>query len=109
MSRVSGNTCGPEAVRAMERWHASVCFLSATAFDAQVGPSDPNPLEIEAKRALASKARRVVMLLDSSKFGLRSAAVTLHPRRIDALVADAKPPAAIGALLKEHKIRLMVA
>ncbi len=109
VSRVSGNTSGPETLRAMEKWQASVCFLGATGFDEEIGPSDPNPLEIEAKRMLASKARRVVMLLDSSKFGLRSAAVTLHPRRIDALVTDARPSRPILALLKKHGVRLLVA
>jgi len=109
MSRVSGNTSGPETLRAMEKWQASVCFLGAAAFDEKVGPSDPNPLEIEAKRMLASKARNVVLLLDSSKFGLRSAAVTLHPRRINALITDTEPPATIRALLKKHGSRLLVA
>lgn len=109
MSRVSGNTCGPQTIQIMEKWRASVCFLSASAFDARIGPSDPNPLEIEAKRALAASARRIVMLLDSSKFGRRSAAVTLHPRRLAALVTDARPPHAIRTLLKTHGVRLLVA
>ncbi len=109
LSRVSGNTTGPGALRAMEKWRASVCFLSATAFDAGVGPSDPNPFEIEAKRKLAGCARRVVMLLDSSKFGARSTAVTLHPRRLDALVSDAPPSRAIRELLRRHQVRFLPA
>ncbi len=109
ISRVSGNTCGPEALRSMTKWRADVCFISATAFDAIVGPSDPNPLEIEAKRALAACARRVVILLDSTKFGQRSAAVTLHPRRIDALVTDADPPAPICTLLDQYGVRIFTA
>jgi len=109
LSQISGNTTGPEALRVMQKWKASVCFLGATAFDAEVGPSDPNPFEIEAKRMLAACARRVVLLLDSSKFGARSAAVTIHPRQLDALVSDARPPREIGALLKRHRVRLSIA
>lgn len=105
LSRVSGNTTGSEALRFMERWRASVCFLSAAAFDREIGPSDPNPLEIEAKRMLASCARRVVMLLDASKFETRSNAVTLHPRRLHALVSDAAAPRGIRTLLGNHKVR----
>lgn len=104
LSRVSGNTTGTEALRSVERWKISVCFLSATGFDAKSGPSDPNPFEIEVKRMLASRARRVVMLLDSSKFGVESTAVTIHPRRLDALVSDARPPLAIRALLRIHGV-----
>lgn len=109
ISRVSGNASGPETLRAMETWVASVCFLGATAFDGAVGPSDPSPLEIEAKRKLASRAHHVVMLVDSSKFGQRSTAVTLHPKRINILVSDAEPPLAVLALLKKHGVRLMIA
>ncbi len=38
-----------------------------------------------------------------------SAAATYHPRRIDVLVSDARPPAAIRALLKKNDVRLVVA
>jgi len=84
LSAISGNTIGPGALRAMDKWQASVCFLGATGFDAEVGPSDPNPFEIEAKRMLASRARRVVMLLDSSpstrRAGFRSTSSSIDPR-----------------------------
>ena len=109
LSRISGNTSGPETVRAMEKWRSSVCFISATGFDAEVGPSDPNPLEIEAKRALVAGAKQTVLLLDSSKFGRRSAAVTLHPRRLAAIVTDAKPGNAILAAARKNGVRICVA
>jgi DeoR family fructose operon transcriptional repressor len=109
LSQVSGNTTGPGALRAMAKWRASVCFLSATGFDGEVGPTDPNPLEIEVKRLLASRADRVVMLLDASKFGTRSAAVTIHPRRLDVLVTDKPPPREIRKLLRLHKVQVVIA
>jgi DeoR/GlpR family transcriptional regulator of sugar metabolism len=109
MSRISGNTTGPEALRAMERWKASLCFLSATGFDAESGPGDPNPFEIETKRILASRARRTVMLLDSSKFGVKSAAVTIHPSRLHALVSDARPPKEIRAFLRTYRVSFLIA
>ncbi|OAM89773.1 DeoR/GlpR family DNA-binding transcription regulator [Termitidicoccus mucosus] len=108
LSPVSGNMTGPDALREIGRLAASVCFISATAFDREIGPSDPNPLEIEAKRALAAISRRVVLLLDSGKFARRSAAVTLHPRRIDTLITDKRPPAGIPAMLRRHGVRILV-
>jgi DeoR/GlpR family transcriptional regulator of sugar metabolism len=109
MSPVSGNLCGPEAVRRMAQWSASVCFISATGFDIQRGPTDPNPLEIEAKRALTQGARQVVLLLDASKFGCTSACVTLHPRHVHALVTDVAPPPDIADWLTGHGVRILVA
>jgi DeoR/GlpR family transcriptional regulator of sugar metabolism len=109
LSPVSGNTTGPEAVRDAAARRCDVCFLGCSAFDGELGPTDPNPLEIEVKRVLAAGARQVVLLVDASKFGRRSAAVTLHPRRITALVTDAPPPPACAALLRQHGVNVVVA
>ncbi|MBL9215181.1 MAG: DeoR/GlpR transcriptional regulator [Opitutaceae bacterium] len=109
VSPISGNVTGPEALKSIRSQAATLCFLSATAFDAERGPTDPNPLEIEVKRALAAISDRVILLLDSSKFGRRAAAITLHPRRLHAVVTDAPPPADIAALLVRYSVRLIVA
>lgn len=109
MSPVSGNLTGPEALREIGKLSADVCFLSATGFDGEVGPSDPNPIEVEAKRAWAAASRKTILLLDSSKFGTRSAAVTLHPRNLSALVTDAPPPQEVSRLLEKWQVPLLLA
>lgn len=109
LSQISGNVVGPETLQFIEKQRASICFLSATGFDAELGPTDPNPLEIEVKRAWAKVSERVVLLLDSSKLGVRSAAVMLHPRRLHAVVTDAPPPAEIAKRLAENGVELMIA
>lgn len=75
--------------------------------DAEFGPTDPNPLEIEVKRAWAAVSARVVLLSDSRKFG--EAAVMIHPRRLHALVTDATPPPEIVARLAEHGVEVVIA
>lgn len=109
VSPVSGNLTGPEAVREIGKLSASVCFLSATGFNAKLGPTDPNPMEIEVKRAWAAVARKTILLLDHSKFGKRSLAVTIHPRNLSALVTDAAPPGEVARLLARWKIPVHVA
>lgn len=109
LSPVSGNTTGPEALKEIARRQASVCFLSATGWDAQRGPLDPNPLEIEAKRGLAACADRVVMVLDAAKFTRTASCVTLHPRRLHALITDAPPPKPVRAQLRAAHIDLIIA
>lgn len=88
LSEVSGNTCGKEALREAARLKLDTLFLSATGWEWARGPVDPNPLEIEVKRALAARAGRVVFLLDSGKFAIASASVVLHPRRIHTVVTN---------------------
>lgn len=109
LSHISGNVVGPEALQFIARHRASVCFLSATGFDLERGPTDPNPLEIEIKRAWAAVSGRVVLLLDASKFTVRSAAVMIHPRRLDALVTDAPPPDEVAELLASYRVEVTVA
>ncbi len=108
LSPVSGNSTGPEAMREIKKQRLDVCFLSATAWDAKKGPMDPNPLEIEVKRALAAASTRVVLMMDSGKFALSSRSVMLHPRRLHALVTDQPLPPDIMELLHVHQVRIVV-
>ncbi len=109
LSPVSGNTTGPDTLRELGRSRFNTCFLSATAWDSQRGPMDPNPLEIEVKRAMAARADKVVLLLDHSKFDARSSSVMMHPRRIHALVTDAPLPERVGQHLRQLGIHVRLA
>lgn len=108
LSVVSGNLAGLEALREIRRLKVDICCLGATGFDTEIGPSDPNPLEIEVKRAFSEIASKTILLLDAKKFGLRSAAVTLHPRRLHALVTDQLPSTPYLTFLEKHQVSLLV-
>lgn len=109
LSLVSGNSVGSETLRDIRGARVSVCFLGATGWDEARGPMDPNPLEIEVKRALAASADRVVLLMDSRKFGVSSASVMIHPKRLHAMVTDQMPPRAIATSLRASGVRVVVA
>lgn len=109
LSSISGNVTGPEALREIRKLSADVFFLGATAFDTVDGPMDPNPLEIEVKRAWAAAARRTVLLMDARKFGARSGSITIHTRRLHAVVTDAAPPAAFQSMLESRRVELHLA
>lgn len=109
LSAISGNTTGPGALKEARKDRVSVCFLSATGWDPAHGPMDPNPLEIEMKRAFAGCAGQVVLLMDSRKFAMSSASVMIHPRRLCAVVTDAMPPKSVVVQLRNAGVRLVVA
>jgi DeoR/GlpR family transcriptional regulator of sugar metabolism len=89
LSPVSGNFTGQTATRFFHKLTATTFFMSATGLDPETGTlTDPNPLEIEVKRAMAATAQRVVLLLDSRKIGQHSAHQVLPLRDIDDLVID---------------------
>jgi len=109
LSSVSGNTTGPDALKEAKHMKISVFFMSATGWNQACGPMDPNPLEIEIKRAFAASAARVVLLMDSSKFQITSTSVMIHPRRIHALITDAPLPEGVSKILRKEGVRIIVA
>ncbi|MCX7783626.1 MAG: DeoR/GlpR family DNA-binding transcription regulator [Meiothermus sp.] len=92
---------GPQAEAFFSQLRAHTVFLSASGLTLEDGLMDPNPLEIQVKRAMANCAERVVILMDSSKFGTRSLLQTLPLDSIDALITDNGVPEKLA-----HEIRL---
>jgi DeoR/GlpR family transcriptional regulator of sugar metabolism len=79
---------GPHAERFFAEVRAKTLFLGTSAINLTDGITDPNPLEIAVKRAMAASAERVVLLADSSKFGKRSLTPILPLSRLHAVLTD---------------------
>lgn len=79
---------GPEAEEFFSRFRVTTFFVSGTGISPNAGITDPNPLEIQVKRAMYRSASRVVALMDSSKFGQHSLAELMKPSEIDVLITD---------------------
>lgn len=103
---VSGTFVGPQAVQFFAEHSADIAFISATALDASDGLMDPNPLEIEVKRALCRGAKRVVLLIDREKMGQRSTAAVMPLAEVDVLVTNAKPPSAFATAFRAARIEV---
>ncbi|TVP82125.1 MAG: DeoR/GlpR transcriptional regulator, partial [Puniceicoccaceae bacterium] len=85
---VSGTFVGPDAIRFFRKKQADLFFMTVTGLDQSNGLTDPNPLEIEVKRAMIQAAKQTVLLIDESKFGVSSLCPVVPLRRIDGLVTD---------------------
>jgi DeoR family fructose operon transcriptional repressor len=79
---------GPEAERFFHDFSADTLFLSGTGLSRERGLTDPNPLEIQVKRAMMRCARRTVILVDASKIGVESLKTVCSPGEINAIVTD---------------------
>lgn len=110
LSQVSGNLVGPEAVAFFSRRRAHTFFMSATGLDAQLGRiTDPNPVEIEVKRAMAASAARIILLLDATKIGVVSVEEVLPLKEVDVLVTDRGVTPAQQKLLGRLPTKVMLA
>jgi DeoR/GlpR family transcriptional regulator of sugar metabolism len=83
---------GPQAERFFDGLSAHTFFLGATGLSFPEGITDPNPLEIQVKRAMAASATRIVLLIDSSKFGVRSLLPIVPITSVQEIVTDDQIP-----------------
>ena len=100
---------GPEAERFFGDFAADSLFLSGTGLDIGRGLTDPNPLEIQVKRAMIGCARRLVLLVDSSKFGVQSLKQVCALDEVSLLVSDAAAPGAVLHQMREHGVEVVLA
>lgn len=83
---------GPQAAQFFSNIRARTFFLGGSGLAFPQGITDPSPLEIQVKQAMAASAERVVVLIDSSKFGVYSLSTILPLSSIYALVTDSGAP-----------------
>ena len=100
---------GPQAEAYFRQINAHTCFLSATGITTSEGVTDPNLLEIQVKRAMAESAARVVLLIDSTKFGVRSLAKIFDIRDFDVLITDTDGPAEMLGAIRASGVDVHVA
>ena len=100
---------GHIAERFFREFHAHRLFLSATGLTLREGITDPNILEIQVKRAMIQSAHEVVLLLDSSKFGVRSLMKVIDWSEVHLLVTDDAAPADMLDALRAQGVEVVIA
>lgn len=81
-------TVGAEAVAGLAMLRADVAFLGTNGLTPERGCSTPDAEEAAVKRAILRSARRVVVLADSSKFGVDFLRAFATVPEIDVLITD---------------------
>jgi DeoR/GlpR family transcriptional regulator of sugar metabolism len=99
---------GPIAKRFFREFHAHRLFLSATGISLQTGVSDPEMLETDIKQAMVAAATEVILLMDSSKFGIMSLMEVVKLEQINLLVTDSQAPEAMVAELRTRGLDIVI-
>jgi DeoR/GlpR family transcriptional regulator of sugar metabolism len=79
---------GPVAVAALRTLHADWLFLGVHGIDERAGCTTPNLEEAETNRALIASARQIVVVADSTKWGVVGLSSMARLDDIDVLVTD---------------------
>jgi DeoR/GlpR family transcriptional regulator of sugar metabolism len=99
---------GPPVEEFFRAFHANKIFLSATGLTLNAGLTDPNMLEAQAKRAMIASVDQIIVLLDSSKFGVTSLTTVLPVERIAVLITDEGAPPDVLQALRERGVDVRV-
>ena len=100
---------GPEAQKFFQDFSADVLFLSGTGISPERGLTDPNPLEIEVKQVMINCAKKLVVLMDSSKFYVESLKTIINLQGMDAIVTDENITREFSDILSSAGIELVIA
>jgi len=93
---------GPQAIASVRELSADVVFLGCEGLTIEQGLTTPHVLVAEVGAMMAARARRVVVVADSSKLGQSGFTPIIPITAVDALVTD-------GAASPEHLERIRAA
>jgi DeoR/GlpR family transcriptional regulator of sugar metabolism len=99
---------GPVAVAALRTLHVDWLFLGVHGLDDRAGLTTPNLLEAATDQALMSSARKVVVVADSTKWGVVGLSSIAALDEVDVLVTDEGLPADARRVLRQHVGRLLL-
>jgi len=99
---------GPFAVAALRTIHVDLVFVGVHGMDPRTGFTCPNLLEADTDRALIEAGRRLVVVADSSKWGVIGISSIARLDQADVLVTDAGLTAEARAALTSAVRELIV-
>ena len=79
---------GPETEKFFDNYFANKYFISAVGLHQINGLTDPQMIDTQVKKAALNSSQTHIALIDSSKFGVRSAVNVCRLNQIDILVTD---------------------
>ena len=88
VTKYAGSVEGILGIDLLNHINIDLAFVSANGFTLDEGLTDFNIYEVELKRAMMKSSKRIIALLDSSKFENVSTASFLPSKNIDMIITD---------------------
>lgn len=93
---------GPIAISALRSLHLDTVFMGVHGMDLYSGFSTPNLLESETNRAMIRSARRLIVLADSTKWGVVGLSSMAELSEASMIITDTGLPRAALSALDEY-------
>ena len=109
LNRLTMTFSGREVERMYEELNADTAFLSASGLTLEKGLTDPTWLDASIKKVILRASMRVILLIDSHKFGLVSARTFARLDQVDTVVTDRNLPGEFRERYQEAGVHLILA
>lgn len=107
INRNTLSASGAQSLQFIQNLNFDVALLVASAFSPDTGFTCGNAEECELKRAIAAKAHRTILMVDSSKFGKSMPYTFATLDDIDVLITEEKPDDGILKLAKQSNTKVI--
>ncbi len=105
----TGAFIGPQAEDFFSKYRVRKVFVGAQGLTVEDGFTDQTPLYTRLKNAMKQNTDKVIVLIDSSKFGSRSLVQVMALSEADVVVTDSGAPVEIAAALRRKGVDLRIA
>ncbi len=109
INRDNISVSGTQAMRYMEDINIDIAFLTPSGLSLENGFTCGNYSECEFKQLIVEKARKVVLLMDSSKIDKSLPYTFARMGDIDAVITNRELPPDITRMAKEMKTEIIIA
>ena len=92
----------------LSQYQADIAFLSCRAFRVPGGAFEHSQALTSTKRALASIAQKKILLMDYSKWNVRSLCNSLKLSDLDIIITDNKAPLELATQAAQHGIEILI-
>lgn len=105
----TGAFIGPQAEEFFTHFRVKKAFLGAEGFTIEDGFTDTTPLYSQLKCVMKQNAEKIIMLINSSKLGVRSLIQVISLDDVDIIVTDSAAPIDIVEELRQRGIEVHIA
>ncbi|QMV44650.1 DeoR/GlpR family DNA-binding transcription regulator [Cohnella cholangitidis] len=98
---------GPLAERSLDAYHVDKVFLSCKGVHLDRGISESNELQARIKERMIGMADEVILLADSSKFGVQAFTHVADLSEVDVIITDRRMPQETIRQLEERGISVV--
>lgn len=99
---------GSSAVNFFEGYRFDIGLFGIAAVSADGALLDLSEADAQAREAITRNAAKKILVLDSTKFSRRAHACCGHVTKVDHVVCETRPPAAICEMLIDAEVNLII-